>query len=139
MELFNQIKTLSTDLFFDDLGSESSEAIEAVHIPANIIDLTPESFAQALQLNADNPQDFITRFLPAERILTRFSNQFYRADLNEKALQMVQLMQVNLQQHTLIVLGKDYDENVGAEHPVYVVGVADDGSLVGFKSKVIWT
>lgn len=137
MEIFEKIKQLTPELFFDDLGSEGSEAIEAVHIPANIVDLTEASFAKALKLDIENPDEAIARFVPAEPHFTKFISQHYPFELDAKAIQIVNVMKENLRQNSVIVIGED---NVAPpEHPVYVVGVADDGSLVGFKSKVIWT
>lgn len=137
MEIFEQIKTYTPELFFDDIGSEGSEAIEAVHIAANITDLTPESFAKALKLNLGDPNEAIARFVPAEAHFTKFISQHYSFDLDAKALAIVNIMQENLRQNSVIVLGEDNE--APPAHPVYVVGVADDGSLVGFKSQVIWT
>ncbi len=139
MEIFNQIQVLTPELFFDDIGSEGSQSIEAIHIPASITDLTEETFAKALKLNLDDPKDAIARFVPAEEHFTKFISQHYPFELDAKALALVNLMKDNLRQHTVVVLGEDYHDSVPPQHPVYVVGVADNGSLVGFKSQVIWT
>jgi hypothetical protein len=37
------------------------------------------------------------------------------------------------------VLGQDNHLALGSQHPAYVLGVARDGNLAGFRSKVIWT
>ncbi|MFN7117741.1 MAG: nuclease A inhibitor family protein [Saprospiraceae bacterium] len=139
VELFTQIQELTPDLFFDDLGSEGSQPLEAVHIAANVVELTPDSFAKALKLNAEDPKDAVARFVPAEEHFIKFIAQHYSFELDAKATTLVHLMKDHLRQNTVIVLGEDYHEDVPPQHPVYVVGVADDGSLIGFKSLVIWT
>ncbi len=138
-EVFEQIAANTDQLFFDYLGSEASEPIEAVHIPADVKNLTPESFSKALNLNPDDPKQVVERFVSAKAFFMIFVPQHRDFGLDDRAFQIVQLMEEHLRQHTIVILGKDYAPDVPPQHPAYVVGVADDGSLVGFKSQVIWT
>jgi hypothetical protein len=139
MQLLEQLQTYTPELFFDDLGSEGSQPIEAIHLPAHLTDLTPETFAKALHLNTTDPKEAIARFVPAEVHFTKFIAQHYSFDLDSQAQAVVNLMKENLRQNTVIVLGEDHHDEVPPQHPVYVVGVAEDGSLLGFRSAVIWT
>lgn len=138
-EIFEQIAKNTADLFFDYQGSEASEPIEAVLIPASIKNLTRETFAEALNLNQNDPLEFIQRFVSAEPFFTVFISQHYQFELSDKATAIADLMRNNLRQHSIFILGRDYDPTVPPQHPAYIVGVADDGNLVGFKSQVIWT
>lgn len=138
-EIFNLLNELTPDLFFDYLGSEASEPIEAVQVEVDIRSLTPETFAKALNLDANDPKDKIERFVDAEPFFLVFVEQHAQFGLEEQAAAIAGLMQDQLEQNKIVVLGEDYNPNVPPDHPVYVVGVAEDGQLVGFKSKVIWT
>ena len=138
-EVFEQIAANTDKLFFDYLGSEASEPIEAVQIEADVKSLTPKSFSNALKLNPDDPTKVVESFVSAKPFFMIFGPQHRDFGLDVRAFKIVELMEEHLRQHTIVVLGRDNDPAVDSQHPVYVVGVADDGSLVGFKSKVIWT
>ncbi len=133
-----QIKAQTEGLFFDYLGSEGSNPIMATHIPANMTLLTQESFAEALNLDQNIPKEVIERYRDAASFFPIFIQQHMDFGLDGQARQIVEVMQNNLRQHTIAVIGQDGSE-IGSQHPVYVVGLAGDGSLVGFKSVVIWT
>lgn len=138
-KIFEQIARESQDLFFDYQGSESAQPIEAVLIPASLTQLTKETFATVMNLNQDDPLELIDRFVSAEPFFPIFIEQHTSPELASKATTIADLMRNNLRQNSIFILGKDYDPNVPPQHPVYVVGLADDGNLVGFKSQVIWT
>ncbi|MDX1943409.1 MAG: hypothetical protein SFU99_22780 [Saprospiraceae bacterium] len=137
-QVFEQIAENAPKLFFDYLGSEGSQAIEAILIPANIINLTKETFAKSLHLNQHSPANYIERFVSAEPFFPIFISQHYPFELGEQATAIVNLMRNNLRQNSIFVTGKD-DGNTPPQHPAYIIGIADDGNLVGFKSQVIWT
>ncbi len=137
-QVFVQIQGLTQDLFFDYLGSEASMPIEAVHIPSNLTVLSETTFAAALGLEQNKPEEVIARYREAQTFFPIFVRQHMDFGLDIQAQAIVDLMVKNLRQHILVVQGED-NSSIGAEHPVYVVGLADDGSLVGFKSIVIWT
>lgn len=137
-QVFAYVKSYQDGLFFDYLGSESSEAIEAIHIPCNISNLTAESFAEALGLDQNNPEEVVERFREANSFFPIFVHQHWNADLGEQAQALVDVLTQNLRQHAMAVVGAD-NRTVDSRHPVYVVGLASDGSLLGFKSYVVWT
>ena len=138
-EVAEEISLFTESLFFDDFGSESSEPIEAFYLEANIVELTPESFAKALELDPNNPSDKIERFADAQEPLMNFVDQHFHFGLADKAQAIVDLMGNFLTQKKVIILGEDYNPDVPPEHPVFVIGVGKDGNIAGFKSSVIWT
>lgn len=138
-DVANRIATFTADLFFDDFGSESSAPIEAFYQTAELEELTPTGFAESLGLDPDNPADVIASFTEADEAFMVFIDQHYRFGLAEKAIAIVDLMQANLQQAHVIILGEDYNPSVPDEHPTYVVGVGKDGGLAGFRTMVVWT
>ena len=129
----------TVDLFFDDFGSESSQPVEAFFQEAQIETLDEATFRQVLNLPIDDPQYKITQFLSAEEVLAYFEEIHRPLEFGKKAAFIVELMQQNLTQISVVVLGEDYHEEVPPEHFVYVVGVGKEGCLAGFKSQVIWT
>ena len=139
LQLSEEIAALTDNLFFDDLGSEASEPIQAFYQQTNIQTLSPESFAATMTLDLNNPAEKVERFRPAEEILKNFVDIHFSFDLDGQAQSIVDLMKTHLTQLTVIVLGEDYNINVSAEHPTFVVGVGADGDLVGFRSIVVWT
>ena len=59
-------------------------------------------------------------------------------DQDPAAKPLVDFMTSQLQDLQVIVIGADdYDHD--AEHPVFIVGTAPDGTVVGFRSTVVWT
>jgi hypothetical protein len=137
-QVYNYISAYAEGLVFDALGSEGAHPIEAVRIEANLSVLNRETFAQALGLEADKPSEVIERWRDGDSFLPLFPQQQPYYELAEQAEALVDTMTENLRQIVVAVIGEDnYD--VSSEHPVYVLGLAADGSLVGFKSIVIWT
>jgi len=137
-QVYQLINAQTEGLFFDYLASEASSPIEAVHVPSNLTMLTRDTFAQALGLDQNKPEQMIERFREAASFFPIFIQQHMDFGLEEQARQIVETMQNNLRQHTIAIIGQD-GSDMGSEHPVYVAGLAADGSLVGFKSVVIWT
>lgn len=137
-QVFQMVQSYTQNLFFDHLGSEASMSLEAVHIPSNLTMLTKATFGEALGLNPDDPAQAIERYQDAASLLPVFVKQHLDFGLEEQAQALVDVMQENLRHIVVAVLGEDNGE-VDPQHPVYVIGLGADGSLVGFKSFVIWT
>ncbi len=127
------------NLFFDYLASEGSQPIEPISFPGQIVNFDEASFAKALSLDPNNPHHVIERFVAAESFFPTFIEQHRVFEQEKHAVAIVSIMKTHLRQPMIIIMGQDNDPEVGAEHPVYVVGVATDGSLAGFQSIVIWT
>ncbi|MCI5084230.1 MAG: nuclease A inhibitor family protein [Saprospiraceae bacterium] len=139
-QVAGRISKLTEGLFFDDFGSEGSEKIEAFYLDANMEELLTEaSFASALNLNLDNPLEKIERFVEIGDTLDVFVEQHVRFGRDQQAASIVQLMEENLLDIRVIILGEDYNPAVPADHPTYVVGLGKNGDLAGFKTQVIWT
>ncbi|MDC0669281.1 nuclease A inhibitor family protein [Nannocystis radixulma] len=127
-------------MFEGYFASESSMPIEPFHAAAQVSSVTRETFRAALGLG-DGPQHEIVRFEPAERCLQAFVGVFEsmpELELHEPAAELVRFMKAHLRELTAIVLGRD-DPALGAEHPLYIVGIDAGGGLTGIKTAVIWT
>lgn len=138
-ELAEALRPLTEGLFFDYLGSEGSQPIEALHLPAQAAALTPESLAQALGLAPADPRQAIARFQPAAPFFPVFIEQHRPFGLAEAAAAVAGLMQTHLRDLSVAVLGEDGHPDVDPAHPAYVLGLAADGGFAGFRTEVIWT
>lgn len=138
-QVSEQIGTLSEGLIFDDLGSEAGLAIDpffAEH-PDHI--LTPESFIKALGLEPGTLESEISKFEPGDQVLLSFIDKQLGPDASNRARAIVELMQANLSDFTVIVRGEEFNPVFESNHPVYVVGIGPNGDLAGFESAVVWT
>lgn len=139
-QLADEIGQLTPGLIFDDFGTEgTSEGFTAVHREASLDPLAPldaATVAVTLGLDANDPAQAIVRFI------TDLDDFF--ADLRElhrqleqapwtRADALVDLMQASLRSTVAAIVGLE------PQLPVYIVGVAPDGDLVGLRSTVIWT
>jgi hypothetical protein len=134
-----RIAAYTEGLFFDDFGSESSESIEAYYQAANLTEMTPESFAAALDLDQSDPTQKITTFTEADEVFMVFIDQHFRFGTAERAIAIVDLMRANLTDLYVVILGADDQPGVSSKHPTYVVGLGKDGSMAGFTTNVVWT
>ena len=130
---------LTANLFFDGLlGSEGGERLTAVLVPSNFTPpLSAASFARAFNIDTATDQGFIERDLAPSKIATLLTD-FADSMATPEAAQLVALLK-QLPDLRVFVIGKDGAPNVDANHPLYMVGTASDGALVGVKSGVIWT
>lgn len=139
LEVAEQIAQLKEGLFFDDYGTESGDPIKAFYLESDIRELTPESFRTAMGLSLDDPKEKIERYEPADSAFLTFIEVHFRVGLTEPARAIVDLMKQHLKQHTVFIIGEDYNPEVPPVHPVYVVGVGENGDIAGFESVVVWT
>jgi len=137
-EVSEQIGEYTGELFFDDLGSEAAIPITTFFLEHSSPDLSPKSFVEALGLNPDEPKGIVSRFEAADLILQRFIDK-HDEQLAAKARAVVELIEENLSDLTVIVLGEEYTPVYESNHPVYVIGIGLNGNLAGFESTVIWT
>lgn len=137
-EVSEAIGAYSDGLFFDDLGSEAAIPIAPFFLEHSSSDLSPNSFVEALGLHPEEPKGIVSRFESADFILQRFIDKHDEA-LQSKARAVVELMEENLSQLTVIVLGEEFTPVYESNHPVYVVGIGQNENLAGFDSRVIWT
>lgn len=128
---------LAEGLFFDDFGSEASESLTPVFFDTQAQTLTPETFAQAANLDLTDPAQAIARFIPAGDFFERFVDTQFESN-QRQANDLVEVMRANLSDIHVIIVGLDQD-GVDPAHPAYWVGLTYNGDIVGLQSLVIWT
>jgi len=142
-ELTEKLEPLLDGLFLFGFGSEGDYPFEAFHQRAALETLDQNAFAQAMELDPDDPEQAIERYLedPSD-----FRHDFvayhrdFRAALGDRAEEVAGLMTANLRDRRIFILGvDDWRVYPRADHPWYWVGIAPDGSLAGLRSQVIWT
>lgn len=112
--------------------------MEAIHIEEKVEGMNKVELIRVLNLNPMNPSETIYRMEPAEdRFYDRFTSLHESFEISE-AREVRDILQNQLQDTTVIIQGDDAP-GVDPEHPVYVVGIATDQSLIGLRSAVIWT
>lgn len=139
LEVSERTAELTEGLLFDDYGSEAAIAIESFFLEHAGPILSPDSFTKALGVDPSTPKGKVERFEPADRALLTFVEQHIGAGLADRAQALVDLMRENLRNLTIIILGEDNHPDLESNHPVYVVGIGQNGDLAGFSSIVIWT
>ena len=138
-EVSEEIAPLTEGLFFDDYGSEAAIPIESFFVEHPGSAFGPDSFVEALGLELHTPSNTVARFESADRVLQTFIEQHVFNGLSDRARSVVELMEENLSDLTIIILGEDNHPDLESNHPVYVVGIGPNGDLAGFESVVIWT
>ena len=134
-----QISQLTEGLYFDDYGSEAAIAISPFFLEHEPDTLSPDSFVAAIGVDPDTPRGTVARFEAADRVLLTFVEQHVWSGLSDQAGAVVELMQANLSDLTIVILGLDNHPDLESNHPVYVVGIGPNGNIAGFESVVIWT
>ena len=138
-EVSERIAQLKEGLLFDDFGSEAAIGIEPIFLEHSANTISPDSFIAALGVEPHTPANTVTRFESADRVLLTFIDQHVWNGLSDRARTLVELMQTNLSDIKIIVLGPDNHPDLESNHPVYIVGTGYNGNLAGFESIVIWT
>ncbi|MDC0712587.1 nuclease [Stigmatella sp. ncwal1] len=136
--LAQKIGELAKGLFFDGYyGTEGGVRIQPFHAAAKLSRLTPEGLRAALGLT-DRPEHEIVRFEPADPSLQGVIKAHWDMPEYEQAEELVRFMKAHLREVHAAILGRD-DPELGAEHPLYIVGIDSTGNLVGLKTGVVWT
>jgi hypothetical protein len=143
LELKEKLEPLLEGLFLFGFGSEGDYPFEAFHREASLDKLHRDTFAQALELDLDDPEQAIQRYVEDTSAFQRDFQAYhrdFREDLGEPAAQVARLLEKNLRDRRIFILGlDDWRVYPRADHPWYWVGIAPDGSLAGLRSQVIWT
>ncbi|MEL7428343.1 MAG: hypothetical protein AAFN81_35600, partial [Bacteroidota bacterium] len=126
LQVSEQITPLAEGLVFDDYGSEAGIAITPFFLEHPAEPLTPSSFPVALGLEPQNPRGTVSRFDNAERVLLTFVELHMHSGLAEQARTLVEIMQTNLSDIKVIVMGQDNHPDLESNHPVYVIGQGQD-------------
>ncbi|WP_225408442.1 nuclease A inhibitor family protein [Stigmatella hybrida] len=136
--LAKKIGELSKGLFFDGYyGTEGGVPIQPFHAAAKLSQLTPDVLRSTLKLT-NRPEHEVARFESADSCLQALINAHYDMPEQEQAEELVRFMKAHLRGIHAALLGRDNPE-LGAEHPLYIVGTDSAGNLVGLKTGVIWT
>ena len=138
-EVSEQMESFTEGLLFDDFGSEAGIEIEPIFVEHPAGNVGPDSFVEALGLELHTPRNTVSRFESADKVLAKFLDQHIDSGNAENANALVDLMQANLSDFKIIILGEDNDPALESNHPTYVVGRGNDGNLAGFETVVIWT
>ena len=146
--LVEKIAEASSGLELDYFASEASDGFSPVHINAKTENLSSfEDFKKAVTqagahefgLTSDMLQT-VGKFEDASENFYGWIQEYY-ADSPEElahAKELVSAFSTELRDAKVIIVGQEYTIE-GAEHPVFIVGIAKDGSLVGVQSTVVWT
>lgn len=136
-ELSNHFEALAFNLVLDDFGTElTNEHFLSFHVPAQLEGLTVQGFAAALGLNADDPKQRIFRVESAAEFFRRLVDH-HTPGATAQAVALAQAMQSSLSDLHVFIVGED--PAGGPMHPVYIAGVAPDGSLAGLRARVQWS
>ncbi|WAS91697.1 nuclease A inhibitor family protein [Nannocystis punicea] len=136
-ELSNHFEALAFNLVLDDFGTElTNEHFLSFHAPAQLESLTAQSFVATLGLDLDDPTQRIARIEPAVDFFRRLV-EHHTPGQTAQAVALAQAMQSSLADLQVYIVGADPEG--GPIHPVYIVGVAPDGSLAGLRARVRWS
>lgn len=143
--LLQRLEETAKGAIFDVLANESTtSAITAIRIEGdNLSVATKADAARALAtigVKAKPRKDFPVFTSPTEPDPENEGRSLFErmveADPNTGAL--VEALRTGLKDLKVMVIGEDsYDH--GAEHDVFILGTAPDGSLVGIRTTVVWT
>ena len=140
-EILRILKELGDGLFFPAWANEADAFLKVFYQSAELSELTAENFADALGLDTSNPAEevfFFQQGLDELRwILDRYQ-EWDQGKYGEQFQTLLDFMVSNLTDITHIIVGRDGLRS-SSEYPVYFVGVAPDGDIVGFETTTVWT
>jgi hypothetical protein len=94
-----------------------------------VLEVGPETLGME-----ENSLNTVGRFEAAERTFYPYLNE----SAPDVAEAIIQILSEELTDTKLIIVGSEFTlpEPV---HPVFIIGIAPDGSLIGLKAFVVWT
>ena len=138
-EILAALKTLGDGLYFPAWANEADAYLQLFHREAELTSLTPENFAATLGLNTDDPAEEVYIFQQGvEELYWIFENYESYEEDPEQFQTLLDYMITNLTGITHIIVGQDGWRST-SEYPVYLVGIAPEGDLIGFETSTIWT
>jgi hypothetical protein len=146
-DLAAKLGKVADDLIFDGLATEATDAtLTSVHIPgSNLSTSTRAGVLEALAkigVRVTDPDAEIPVCMPAASYDPEYGPDrgFFRELYGDQAKikELEALMTTQLKDLKVVVIGPD-DGSYDAVHPLYIIGTARDGSVVGLKSYVVWT
>ncbi len=136
-ELANDFEALAFSLVFDDFGTElTGERFLSFYAPAQLDGLTAQQFIATLRLDQSDPKGRIARIESAAEFFRRLVDHHTPGQTNQ-AVALAQAMQSTLADLHVYIVGQDPEG--GPIHPVYIVGLAPDGSVAGLRARVQWS
>jgi len=106
-----------------------------------LTELTPESFSAALGLDSSNPVETIELWhqgKPEYEWIFELYEAYEQMAALESFKTLHAFMEERLTHITHIVVGLD-GYRPDSEYPVYFVGLAPEGDILGFQTSTIWT
>lgn len=135
-ELAANFEALAFSLVFDDYSSElHGERFLSFHQPGNLSELTAHTFREALGLHSDDPKQALARIEDTDRFFAHLA-EAHTPGQTAQAVALAQAMQSSLTDLKVFIVGHD---GTGPIHPVYIVGLAPDGSVAGLRARVQWS
>lgn len=135
---FAQLNAVLAPFYFDGLmGSEGGEPVSAVLLPAMPWPASGDQLARALGHDTATDVGAVERFKAPDATLIKEFLEQQQAPAADVA--KVGSLLRGLTDLRVLVVGKDGGQNVPANHPTYIVGAAQDGTVVGIKTGIIWT
>lgn len=135
------LKALGDGLFFPAWANEADAFLQLFHREANLGNLSRETFRDTLGLSPVDPAEQVFIFQQGvEELYWIFENyeDYQEESYQEKFQTLLDFMVTNLTHITHIIVGSDGARST-SEYPVYLVGLAPDGDIVGFETSTIWT
>ncbi len=139
--LLTTLCEMGEGLLFFGHGSEHDPTLRCFHQPAQLDRITRASFRTALNLDPVNPAEAIFFFQQGRQEYGWLFEQYeyYEAwEALAKFRRLEQFMVTTLRDVTHIIVGTDGTRS-SSEYPTYFVGLAPDGSIVGFETEMVWT
>jgi Nuclease A inhibitor-like protein len=128
---------LAGRVIFGGFGSEGEHRVEVFHMPMQVTQLDGANFTATIgkltgaQLKLQDAESGLKALLAIND----------RGEASAAAEQIVQIMKTHLSDPTAFVVAENTagKAELRGKLPVYLLGRAPDGSLVGLKSYVVWT
>lgn len=140
-QFYAHLKELGEGLYFPAWANEADAYLSMFRQAAELQSLTQETFSAALGLDASNPVEAIQLWHQGrseyEWIFENYENYEMLAELESFKALHAYMSQV-LTDITHVVVGLD-GRRPDSEYPVYFVGLAPDGDILGFKTVTVWT
>jgi len=145
--LYTQIMKACADLEFDYFASEASFPMKAVRIPGPVENLASfEDFTGALTETDLASLGLQSGDLQSSGMFESVPSEFYthQEEIHSEDPELLahtrnlKTILNSLTDTKVVVVGKEYSLPTSV-HPVFIVGIAPDGALVGIQSSVVWT
>lgn len=140
-KIVESLKALGEGLYFPAWANESDAFLRVFQREAKLERLTRESFRDTLGLDLTDRAEAVYFFQQGvEELSWIFENyEDFEADADQEKFQtLLDFMIANLRDITHIIVGEDGLRS-DSEYPVYLVGIAPEGDLVGFETTTVWT